>query len=219
MSPAAARGRQRLICHTHNAAMAQAHAEQRARDQDGAAHGGEDGRDFRIDIVVDRRQLSIKVGRGQADCGANAGRIERLDVEVDGAAATELAKLFVEVLIAPSFSAEARTIMAAKQNVRLLEVPLDDATRSLSNALDFKRVGGGMLLQSSDTVDLVGDIKVVSKVQPTEQQLKDMLFWRPPQLDAQQSLDDVPEVTPCLRVPIVALGRKLDVQVEEKGRG
>ena len=43
----------------------------------------------------------------------------------------------------------------------LLEVPLDDATRKLGNALDFKRVGGGMLLQSADNIDIVGDIKVV----------------------------------------------------------
>ena len=62
------------------------------------------------------------------------------------------------------------------QNVRLLEVPLDATTAKLGNALDFKRVGGGMLLQSADNIDLVGDIKVVSKLQPTEQQLKDMLF-------------------------------------------
>jgi phosphoribosylaminoimidazolecarboxamide formyltransferase/IMP cyclohydrolase len=73
----------------------------------------------------------------------------------------------------PKPSAGARAAYAAKQNVRLLEVPIG---RQLSNALDFKRVGGGMLLQSSDNIDLVGDIKVVSKVQPTAQQLKDMLF-------------------------------------------
>jgi phosphoribosylaminoimidazolecarboxamide formyltransferase/IMP cyclohydrolase len=56
--------------------------------------------------------------------------------------------------------------------VRLLEVPIS----KLSNALDFKRVGGGMLLQSADNVDIVGEVKVVSKVKPSEQQMKDMLF-------------------------------------------
>jgi phosphoribosylaminoimidazolecarboxamide formyltransferase/IMP cyclohydrolase len=65
--------------------------------------------------------------------------------------------------------------MPAKQNVRLLEVPREQ-TGKLSNALDFKRVGGGMLLQSADNIDLVGEVKVVTKLQPTEQQMKDMLF-------------------------------------------
>ncbi len=97
-------------------------------------------------------------------------------VDVDVIDAINANKQFVEVVIAPNFTPAARAAYAAKQNVRLLEVPLSDATRGLSNALDFKRVGGGMLLQSSDNIDLVGSIKVVSKVQPTEQQLKDLLF-------------------------------------------
>ena len=61
---------------------------------------------------------------------------------------------------------------SSKTNVRLLEVPLS----KLSNALEFKRVGGGMLLQSADTVDIVGDVKVVTQLQPTAQQMQDMLF-------------------------------------------
>ena len=67
---------------------------------------------------------------------------------------------------------QARAILAPKQNVRVLEVALGKET----NAMDFKRVGGGMLLQSADNIDIVGDIKVVSEVKPTEQQMKDMLF-------------------------------------------
>jgi phosphoribosylaminoimidazolecarboxamide formyltransferase / IMP cyclohydrolase len=81
-------------------------------------------------------------------------------------------KQFVEVAIAPSILPDARAAYAGKQNVRLLEVPLFPH----SNALDFKRVGGGMLLQSADTVDFVGELKVVSKKQPTDQQMKDMRF-------------------------------------------
>ncbi len=104
------------------------------------------------------------------------GGIIAFNVEVDGAAATELAKLFVEVLIAPSFTAEARQIMAAKQNVRLLEIPLGDGV----NAMDFKRVGGGLLVQSADSKNvLLGELKVVTKLQPTQQQLADLMFaWR-----------------------------------------
>ena len=58
-----------------------------------------------------------------------------------------VAKQFVEVLIAPDITPEARAVFAAKENVRLLEVPLVAARR---NALDFKRVGGGLLLQIAD---------------------------------------------------------------------
>ena len=93
-------------------------------------------------------------------------------VDADVIDAINANKQFVEVAIAPAITPAARAAYAGKQNVRLLEVPIS----KLSNALDFKRVGGGMLLQSADNIDLVGDIKVVSKVQPTAQQLKDMLF-------------------------------------------
>ncbi|MBT9596837.1 MAG: bifunctional phosphoribosylaminoimidazolecarboxamide formyltransferase/IMP cyclohydrolase [Vitreoscilla sp.] len=93
-------------------------------------------------------------------------------IDADVVEAINANKQFVEVAIAPAILPGARTAYAAKQNVRLLEVPIS----KLSNALDFKRVGGGMLLQSADTVDIVGEVKVVTRLQPTEQQMKDMLF-------------------------------------------
>ncbi|MES2091139.1 MAG: bifunctional phosphoribosylaminoimidazolecarboxamide formyltransferase/IMP cyclohydrolase [Pseudomonadota bacterium] len=93
-------------------------------------------------------------------------------IDADVVEAINANKQFVEVAMAPAILPGARAAYAAKPNVRLLEVPIS----KLSNALDFKRVGGGMLLQSADNIDIVGDIKVVSKVQPTEQQMKDMLF-------------------------------------------
>jgi phosphoribosylaminoimidazolecarboxamide formyltransferase / IMP cyclohydrolase len=80
------------------------------------------------------------------------------------------------VLIAPSVTPEARAIFAAKQNVRVLEVAMGDAV----NALDFKRVGGGLLVQSTDTRN-VGreELRVVTKLAPTPAQLDDLLFaWK-----------------------------------------
>ncbi|MES2128919.1 MAG: bifunctional phosphoribosylaminoimidazolecarboxamide formyltransferase/IMP cyclohydrolase [Pseudomonadota bacterium] len=112
----------------------------------------------------------------QTDPTSAFGGIIALNVEVDGKTAEAIAKLFVEVLIAPSFSAEARTVMAAKQNVRLLEIPLGSA----HNGMDFKRVGGGLLVQSPDAKNVgLGELRVVSKAQPTQQQLQDLMFaWR-----------------------------------------
>ena len=81
-------------------------------------------------------------------------------------------KHFVEVAIAPAITPAARAAYASKTNVRLLEVPLSRH----SNPLDVKRVGGGMLLQSADNIDMVGALKVVTKLQPTAQQLQDLRF-------------------------------------------
>ncbi|MDH2431894.1 bifunctional phosphoribosylaminoimidazolecarboxamide formyltransferase/IMP cyclohydrolase [Pokkaliibacter sp. MBI-7] len=82
---------------------------------------------------------------------------------------------FVEVIIAPSVSSEARAIVAAKQNVRLLACGDWDSDRAPE--LDYKRVNGGLLLQDRDLgmVELA-DMKIVSKRQPSEQEMRDLLF-------------------------------------------
>jgi phosphoribosylaminoimidazolecarboxamide formyltransferase/IMP cyclohydrolase len=112
----------------------------------------------------------------QTDPTSAFGGIIAFNREVDGAAAEAVAKQFLEVLIAPSFSDEAKKILAAKQNVRLLEIPLGGGL----NGYDFKRVGGGLLVQSPDSKNvLLADVKVASKKQPTPQQLQDLMFaWR-----------------------------------------
>ncbi|UCV07523.1 bifunctional phosphoribosylaminoimidazolecarboxamide formyltransferase/IMP cyclohydrolase [Dechloromonas denitrificans] len=82
-------------------------------------------------------------------------------------------KHFVEVLIAPSFTAEAKAALAGKTNLRVLVVPL---SREL-NALEYKRVGGGLLVQTPDNFTAqASGLKVVTKVQPTAQQIEDLLF-------------------------------------------
>ncbi len=112
----------------------------------------------------------------QTDPTSAFGGIIAFNVEVDGKTASEIAKLFVEVLIAPGFTAEALQIMAAKQNVRLLKIALGDG----QNPFDVKRVGGGLLVQTPDAKNIgLGELRVVSKKQPTQQQLQDLLFaWR-----------------------------------------
>ncbi|MFL6673906.1 MAG: bifunctional phosphoribosylaminoimidazolecarboxamide formyltransferase/IMP cyclohydrolase [Massilia sp.] len=112
----------------------------------------------------------------QTDPTSAFGGIIAFNVEVDGKAAEALSKLFVEVLIAPSFTPEARQVMAAKQNVRLLEIALGSG----HNQFDLKRVGGGLLLQSPDAKNVgLPELRVVTRKQPTQQQLQDLLFaWR-----------------------------------------
>src|SRR5690606_37903992 len=72
------------------------------------------------------------------------GGIIAFNRPLDAEAAAEVAHQFVEVLIAPGFADGARAVFAPKQNVRLLEIPLAPG----GNAFDFKRVGGGLLVQT-----------------------------------------------------------------------
>jgi phosphoribosylaminoimidazolecarboxamide formyltransferase/IMP cyclohydrolase len=106
------------------------------------------------------------------------GGIVAFNRPFDGAAAEAIhaAKQFVEVLIAPAITPEARALFASKANVRLLEVPLSTQT----NALDLKRVGGGLLLQSADARNVQrSELKLVTKKQPTAAQLDDLMFaWK-----------------------------------------
>ena len=112
----------------------------------------------------------------KTDPSSAFGGIIAFNIPCDGAAAEAISKQFVEVLIAPSFSDEAKAIFATKQNVRLLEIPLGTAC----NAYDFKRVGGGLLVQSPDAKNVLqSEMRVVSQRQPTHSEMNDMMFaWR-----------------------------------------
>ena len=107
------------------------------------------------------------------------GGIIAFNRELDAATAQAICdRQFVEVIIAPSVSAEAVAAVAAKKNVRLLECGQWSAQPN--DFFDFKRVNGGLLLQDRDN-GMVGlnDLKVVTKVAPTEAQLQDLFFtWK-----------------------------------------
>jgi phosphoribosylaminoimidazolecarboxamide formyltransferase/IMP cyclohydrolase len=107
------------------------------------------------------------------------GGIIAFNRDVDAATIEAVAAQFVEVVIAPGYSAEALAVMGRKQNVRVLEVPLPTAGAD-ADTWDFKRVGGGFLVQSSDRRDVTrSDLKVVTRMQPTAAQIDDLLFaWR-----------------------------------------
>lgn len=100
-------------------------------------------------------------------------------VDADVIAAMSERKHFVEVLIAPAFTDAAKTLLASKQNLRVLVVPLAD-TQQHYHALELKRVGGGLLVQTPDSLNVqVAGLRVVTKKAPSEAQLADLLFaWR-----------------------------------------
>ncbi len=104
------------------------------------------------------------------------GGIIAFNRELDGATAEAVIKQFVEVIIIPSITNEAKDILAQKKNVRVLILHLTGG----HNTLDFKRVGGGLLVQAPDNLNIdTSHLKVVTKVQPTQQEMKDLLFaWR-----------------------------------------
>ena len=106
------------------------------------------------------------------------GGIIAFNRELDETTATAIVeRQFVEVIIAPSVSDKARTAVAGKKNVRLLECGNWEETNT---QLDYKRVSGGLLVQDTDNQDFNADeLKVVTEKQPTEAQMTDLLFcWK-----------------------------------------
>ncbi|HSH98811.1 MAG: bifunctional phosphoribosylaminoimidazolecarboxamide formyltransferase/IMP cyclohydrolase [Methylophilaceae bacterium] len=112
------------------------------------------------------------------------GGIIAFNATVDAAAAEAVAKQFVEVLIAPDFTAEALAIFKAKANVRVLKIALpaggESAWQKGRNSHETKRVGSGLLIQTADNHEIsMSDLKIVTKKQPSPEQLQDLLFaWR-----------------------------------------
>ncbi|GGY15789.1 bifunctional phosphoribosylaminoimidazolecarboxamide formyltransferase/IMP cyclohydrolase [Paludibacterium paludis] len=104
------------------------------------------------------------------------GGIIAFNREVDLETVEAVTGQFLEVLIAPSFSADAKTAIAAKKNVRVLEIPLDTG----ANRFELKRVGGGVLVQTPDVRNVTMDeLKVVTRRAPTPAEMADLLFaWR-----------------------------------------
>ncbi|MCF7484163.1 bifunctional phosphoribosylaminoimidazolecarboxamide formyltransferase/IMP cyclohydrolase [Vibrio sp. J1-1] len=114
----------------------------------------------------------------QTDPTSAFGGIIAFNKELDAETATAIVeRQFVEVIIAPSVSAEAIEVVAAKKNVRLLEC---GEWTTKTTGFDVKRVNGGLLVQDRDQgMVSLDDLKVVSKRQPTEEELKDALFcWK-----------------------------------------
>ncbi|HEY3929565.1 MAG TPA: bifunctional phosphoribosylaminoimidazolecarboxamide formyltransferase/IMP cyclohydrolase [Candidatus Koribacter sp.] len=110
----------------------------------------------------------------EADPVSAFGGVIGVNREIDDATAEEMAKLFLEVIAAPSFSEGAKAAFAKKKNLRLVEV------KALHQKYTLKNVSGGVLVQDNDVRPLTeADLKVVSTRKPTETEMKDLLFaWK-----------------------------------------
>lgn len=104
------------------------------------------------------------------------GGIIAFNREIDLETAEAVSQQFMEVLIAPGIAADAAAALAKKTNVRVLEVPIESG----ANLYDSKRVGGGLLVQTPDALNVqISDMRIVTRKQPTSQQLSDLLFaWK-----------------------------------------
>ncbi|MDI1237780.1 MAG: bifunctional phosphoribosylaminoimidazolecarboxamide formyltransferase/IMP cyclohydrolase [Polaromonas sp.] len=144
-------------------------------------------------IVKHANPCGVAVGKDALEAYSKAfktdptsafGGIIALNCTLDVAAAQQISKQFVEVLMAPGFTPEALEVFKTKVNVRILQIDLppggNTAWQQGRNLMDIKRVGSGLLMQTADNHELaLADIKVVSKLQPTPAQLQDLMFsWK-----------------------------------------
>lgn len=114
----------------------------------------------------------------EADPVSIYGGIVVANREIDGETASEMSKIFLEVIVAPSFSSDALEILTKKKNIRLLQ--LEKIGQKNIKASKAKTVLGGLLIQDLDTALLPEEeLKVVTKRQPTSQEMEDMMFaWK-----------------------------------------
>jgi phosphoribosylaminoimidazolecarboxamide formyltransferase/IMP cyclohydrolase len=135
-------------------------------------------------IVKHANPCGVALGKGLHDAYLKAlacdpvsafGGIVAVNRTLDVATASEIAKIFVEVIVAPDADEGARAVLAAKKNLRLL---LTGAMPDpLARGMTVKTVAGGMLVQSRDAGRVLpADLKVVTKRRPTAAELDDMLF-------------------------------------------
>ncbi|MBT0571403.1 bifunctional phosphoribosylaminoimidazolecarboxamide formyltransferase/IMP cyclohydrolase [Curvibacter sp. CHRR-16] len=135
-------------------------------------------------VAVGKDALEAYSKAFQTDPTSAFGGIIALNSPLDGPAALQISKQFVEVLMAPAFTPEALEVFKSKVNVRLLQIDLpaggDTPWLKGQNAMDMKRIGSGILLQTADNHELtLADLKVVTIKQPTQQELQDLLFaWK-----------------------------------------
>ena len=135
-------------------------------------------------IIKHANPCGVALGANVADAFTRAlacdavsayGGIIAVNQMLDAAMVKAMGKLFVEVIIAPDVSEEARAMLAEKKNLRVLRT--GGLADPLAPALDVRSVGGGLLVQNKDIGRIeTGDVQIVSQRKPSEQEMRDMVF-------------------------------------------
>ena len=126
-------------------------------------------------VAIDTSLLSAYEKAFKTDSASAFGGIIAFNGTVDADIVTAMSarQHFVEVLIAPAYTPAAKEMLAAKQNLRVLELPLANVYQDF----ELKRVGGGLLVQTPDMFNVhASDLKVVTKAVPSAAQIEDLLF-------------------------------------------
>ena len=141
-----------------------------------------DFRDTACAIIKHTNPAGVGLGQTAADAYAKAlatdpvsafGGIVAFNTRVDEAAAREVTKIFTEVVIAPDYDAAALELLQTKKNLRVIRM----TSVERANELQFRQISGGMLVQSADVHELrKDDLKVVTERQPTEEEIRALLF-------------------------------------------
>ncbi len=141
-------------------------------------------------IVKHANPCGVAVGKDSLEAYSKAfktdptsafGGILAFNRTFDVAVANEVIKQFAEVILAPEFTPQALAVYKGRPNVRLMQISLPKGGASDwdngRNLMDVKRVGSGLLMQTADNHELkLTDLKVVTKKQPTPEEMKDLLF-------------------------------------------
>jgi len=131
-------------------------------------------------VAIDKDLVAAYTRAREADAVSAYGGIVAVNREVDGALAKLLVETFLECVVAPSYSSEARDVLSTKKNLRLVAATGDWTPRSGELAWSVRTVAGGALVQSLDhgMVDLA-TARVATKRAPTAQERADLAFaWR-----------------------------------------
>lgn len=159
-------------------------------DIDGAAQLVADFPEYRaVAIIKHTNPCGVAIGAKNAallpiyqralatDPKSAFGGIVAFNGEVDAETAQALADIFLECIVAPKFSPEARTILAAKKNLRLLELPYLVDTGKAAKQFDLRSILGGILVQEHDLIRSEKAMwKLVSRTAPSSQDEEDMIF-------------------------------------------
>ena len=128
-------------------------------------------------VSVGKNMLDVYIEAFNADSLSAFGGIVAMNNQCDELVAEEISKVFVEIVLAPSFTKEALGVFSKKKNLRVLEI--GDITPR-QKILEIRNVVGGIIVQETDTsVVTKNELKTVTKLEPSETDIDTMLFgWR-----------------------------------------